>query len=49
MSKKDKLPGKGRKTKVQMKLLIRQYYKYEGHWDDKNFSELVEMTGFTKK
>jgi len=32
-----------------MKILIRYYYKYEGHWDDKNFHDLIELTGFNKK
>ena len=32
-----------------MKTLIRYYYLYDGHWNDKNFQELIETTGFSKK
>lgn len=41
--------SKGRKTKEQMKLLISYYHLYEGSWDEKNFFELVQKTGFSKK
>lgn len=40
---------KGRKTKQQMKILISYYHLYDGTWDEKNFCELIERTGFTKK
>ena len=40
---------KGRKTKEQMKMLISYYHLYEGSWDEKNFCELVQQTGFSKK
>ena len=40
---------KGRKTKKQMKVLISYYHLYDGTWDEKNFCELIERTGFTKK
>jgi hypothetical protein len=40
---------KGRKTKQQMKVLISYYHLYDGTWDEKNFCELIERTGFTKK
>lgn len=40
---------KGRKTKEQMKVLISYYHLYEGSWDEKNFFELVQQTGFSKK
>ena len=40
---------KGRKTKEQMKTLISYYHLYEGSWDEKNFFELVQQTGFSKK
>lgn len=40
---------KGRKTKEQMKILISYYHLYEGSWDDENFFELVQQTGFSKK
>lgn len=32
-----------------MKTLIRYYYLYDGHWNDENFQELIEATGFSKK
>jgi hypothetical protein len=32
-----------------LKLLISYYHLYEGHWDDKNFKELIFQTGFSKK
>ena len=40
---------KGRKTKEQMKILISYYHLYDGSWDEKNFFELVQQTGFSKK
>lgn len=40
---------KGRKTKEQMKVLISYYHLYDGSWDEKNFFELVQQTGFSKK
>lgn len=47
--KKQNLKFKGRKTKEQMKILISYYHLYEGSWDEKNFFELVQKTGFSKK
>ena len=32
-----------------MKELINYYHLYEGHWDEKNFSSLIQKTGFNKK
>ena len=32
-----------------MELLISYYHLYEGSWDEKNFCELIERTGFSKK
>ena len=42
------LHGK-RKSKHIVKLLISHYFKYEGHWDDNHFKEVLLQTGFTKK
>jgi hypothetical protein len=30
-----------RKSKEIVKLLISLFYKYEGHWDEENFKDLV--------
>lgn len=32
-----------------VKLLITLYHKYEGHWDEDNFKDLVQKTGYSKK
>lgn len=32
-----------------MKLLISHYHKYEGHWDETQFKDLIVQTGFSKK
>ena len=40
---------RGRKTKNQMKVLISYYHKYDESWDEQNFREMVERTGFSKK
>lgn len=48
-SKNNPSKYKGRKSKEQMKLLISYYHLYDGAWDEKNFFELVQKTGFTKK
>ena len=48
-SKMSQLKYKGRKTKQQMKILISYYHLYDGTWDEKNFCELIQRTGFSKK
>uniref|UniRef100_A0A7S3CKR3 Homeobox domain-containing protein n=1 Tax=Strombidium rassoulzadegani TaxID=1082188 RepID=A0A7S3CKR3_9SPIT len=41
--------GKGRKTKGQLKILLRYFDKYNGKWDESQFRELVEKTGYSKR
>lgn len=40
---------KGRKSKEIVKILIQHYHMYEGHWDEVNFKDLIQKTGYTKK
>ena len=32
---------KGRKSKEIVKILIQSYHMYEGHWDERNFKDLI--------
>lgn len=37
------------KNKELLKILISNYYLYEGRWEDENFKYLILQTGLTKK